>query len=210
MENKNMRIIQIILGIISLFFGLFALVFILILPLMGIHFDYNTNGSSMNPTLTNAVDIRLSPERAPYEDLQVGDIIVFKQWDHAANNMPPGPAYNPEMNEDHNQLEFVRQTELEEQKKYILVRHRIIEISEKGLVTKGDNSEWPDFLSVKPEEYQGKIVWHMNHINWLFKAMYRYGLWSGSLVLFIIVSTIYGIGKKSTNEQSFEAFRSQH
>lgn len=184
-----MRIIQIILGIITLFFGIFALVFILILPLTGIHFDYNTNGTSMNPTLTNAVDIRFSPERAPYEDLQVGDIIVFKQWDYAENNLPPGPVYVPVWNENHTKVQFVHQTALEEeQKKYILLRHRIIRINEKGLVTKGDSSEYEDFLPVKPEEYLGKVVCHINHINWLFKAMYRYGLWWGCLILFIIVS----------------------
>ena len=184
-----MKIIQITLGIISLFFGIFALVFILILPLTGIYFDYNTNGTAMNPALTNAVDIRLSPERAPFEDLHVGDIIVLKQWDYAENNMPPGPVYVPELNEDYSKLRFVRQTEIEEeQKKYITVRKRIIEINEKGLVTKWDISEYPDFLTAKPEEYQGKIVWHMNHINWLFKAMYLYGLWGVCLVLFILVS----------------------
>ena len=184
-----MKIIQIVSGIISLFFGIFAVVFIAILPLMGIYFDYNIQGASMEPALTNDVDIRLSPEWVPYEDLEVGDIILFRQKDYLESNMPPGIVYAPEWNEDHTKFQLVRQTELEEESpKYIRVRHRIIAINEDGLVTKGDNNEFRDFLPVKSEEYQGKIVWHMNHINWLFKAMYRYGLWSGCVILFLIIS----------------------
>ena len=190
-----MKKIQIVSGMISLFFGLFALVFIAILPLMGIYFDYNIYGASMEPALTNAVDIRLSPKWAPYEDLKVGDIILFRQKDYLESNMPPGAVYVPEWNKDHTKLDLVRQTELEEEPpKYIRVQHRIIAISEKGLVTKGDKNEYPDFLSVKPEEYQGKIVWHMNHINWLFKAMYRYGLWAVCVILFVVTS--FNLGDK--------------
>ena len=177
------------LGIISLFFGIFALVFILILPCTGVYFDYNSHGASMDPTLNNAVTIRISPERAPFEDLQVGDIILFRQKDYQENNMPPGVVYTPEWDEDHTKFRLVRQTEIEEEHpKYILVQHRIVEINEKGLVTKGDNNEYRDFLPVRFEEYQGKVVWHMNHINWLFKAMYRYGLWSGCMILFFVLS----------------------
>ena len=40
-----MKTIQIISGIISVFFGIFAIVFIAILPLMGIYFDFNTHTS---------------------------------------------------------------------------------------------------------------------------------------------------------------------
>ena len=103
--------------------------------------------------------------------------------------MPPGAVYVPEWNEDNTKINLVRQTEIEEEsQKYILIHHRIIEINEKGLVTKGDNNEYQDFLPVKSEEYQGKIIWHMNHINWLFKAMFKYGLWSGFTILYIIIS----------------------
>ena len=158
---------------------------------MGIYFDYDTYGSSMEPALTDEVTIRFSPERAPFKDLQVGDIILFTQIDYQENNMPPGAVYTPEWNEDHTKLQFVRETELEEEsQKYTNILHRIIGINENGLITKGDNNELQDFLPVKSEEYQGKIVWHMNHINWLFKAMYRYGLWLGCSILFIVLSFI--------------------
>ncbi len=181
-----MKTIQIISGIISYFFGIFALVFIIILPLMGIYFDYNTNGTSMEPTLINDVYIRLSPKLVPFEDLQVGDIIRFRQIDYQG---PPGPVYVPEWNEDHTQIHFTRQTELtQEPNKYTLIHHRIIAINENGLVTKGDNNELSDYPPVKPEEYKGKIIWHLNHINWLFKAMYKYGLWLGCTILYFVIS----------------------
>ena len=183
-----MKTIYIISGFICFFFGIFYIVFIAILPKTGIYFDYNIYGHSMEPTLINDVDIRLSPERASFVDLQVGDIIVFKQWDYAEDNMPPGLAYVPEWNEDHAKLQFIHQTELEEeQKSYILIRHRIVEINEKGLLTKGDKNEYQDFLSVQPEEYQGKVVWHLNHINWLYKAMYQHGIWLGCSILFFVM-----------------------
>ena len=73
-----MKTIYIISGFICFFFGIFYIVFIAILPKTGIYFDYNIYGHSMEPTLINDVDIRLSPERASFVDLQVGDIIVFK------------------------------------------------------------------------------------------------------------------------------------
>ncbi len=180
-----MKTIQIISGIISLFFGIFGLVFIIILPLTGIHFDYNINGTSMEPTLKNEVTIRLSPKLAPFEDLQVGDIILFRQIDYQG----PGIVYVPEWNEDHTKFHLTRQTELaEDPQKYKLIQHRIIAINENSLVTKGDNNEYPDFQPVKPKEYQGKIIWHLNHINWLFKAMYRYGLFLGCVILYYVLS----------------------
>ena len=188
-----MKTIYIISRIISFFFSAFALVFIVFLPLTGIYFDYDTHGSSMEPALTNEVTIRLSPERVPFEDLQVGDIILFRQKDYQKNNMPPGVVYTPEWNEDHTRLQLIHETELEEEsQEYINIQHRIIEINEKGLVTKGDNNEFQDFLTVKPEEYQGKIVWHINHINWLFKAMYQYGLWLGCTILFLLCPSFRG------------------
>ena len=194
----EMRTLQIVSGIISVFFGIFALVFVSILPMMGIYFDYNSHGASMEPALTDAVEIRLSPERAPYEDLQVGDIILFRQADYRENSGPPGEAYAPEWNKDHTKLHFVSQTELEESPKYMHVQHRIIAINENGLVTKGDNNAFQDFLSVKSKDYEGKIVWHMNHINWLFKAMYRYGLWAVCVILFLVTS-FYVSDRKMSN-----------
>ena len=195
-----MKIIQIIVGIISVFFGIFAVVFIAILPLMGIYFDFNTHGASMEPTLTNDVSIRLSPERAPYEDLQVGDIIVFRQKDYQEINGSPGEVYVPEWNEDHTKFRLVPQTELgEESPKYMLIRHRIIAINENGLVTKGDNNAYQDFPLVQSKEYEGKLVWHMNHINWLFKALYRYGLWTGCTILFLVMSFYLRRETKASN-----------
>jgi len=184
-----MKEIYIITGIISFFFGIFALVFIVFLPLTGIYFGYNSHGTSMEPTLKNPVTIRLSPKWAPFEDLQAGDIILFRQEYKLENNGVPGVVYVPKFNKDHTKLQFDRQTEIEKESlQKIYVMHRIIALNKNSLITKGDNNETRDFFSVKPDEYQGKIVWHMNHINCLFKVMYRYGLWLGCTILFYIMS----------------------
>ena len=196
--RKCMRRVRNFSGIISLIFGIFVLIFILCLPLVGIYFDYNTSGSSMEPALTDAVDIRLGPKWVPHENLKVGDIIVFRQEDYQESEGPPGAAYVPVWNKDQTKIQFVPEMESEEKaKEYIWVRHRVIAIRENCLITKGDSNECRDFPAVKFEEYQGKIVWHMNHINWLFKAMYRYGLWGGCLIMFLVSSFFLQRDKKA-------------
>ena len=190
-----MRIIQIITGIISLFFGLFAVLIMVFFPLAGIYFDYNSHGSSMEPALTNAVDIRISPKWTPFDELQIGDIIVFRQEDYPEDR-PPGKVYALAWDKDHTKFQLVPEVEPEETKKYILIRHRIIAINENSLVTKGDNNELRDLQTVQPENYQGKIVWHMNHINWLFKAMYQGGLLIGCTILFFVSSLLLQSAEK--------------
>ena len=137
----------------------------------------------MEPTLTNHVDIRLGPELVPYEELRVGDIIVFRQEDG-----PPGRTFLPEWNDEHNKYQFIPDTEQEEAKKYIRVMHRVISINKNGLITKGDNNEFVDFFPVKADDYQGKIIWHMNHIDWLFKGLYRYDIQYLCSCLYIVPS----------------------
>ena len=130
----------------------------------------------------------------------MGDIILFRRKDYQEDDGPPGEVYSPEWNKDHTQFRLVPQTELVEgSPEYIHIRHRIIAISEKGLVTKGDNNAYQDFLPVQAKDYEGKIVWHMNHINWLFKAMYRYGVWMGCTMLYIILSFYLENDKNTTN-----------
>ena len=71
-------------------------------------------------------------KRGSYEDIKIGDIVVFQQ----------------PITDDIN----------------ILVIHRVIDIKDQGLVTKGDANTTPDQGFVTEDEYQGVYV---SKITWL-------------------------------------------
>ena len=179
-----MKTLQIISGIVSLIIFLFGLVFFSILPIAGIHFDFNGRGTSMEPAMIDSVELRLEPERAPYDSLQIGDIIVFRYPDSSTYSSA-GMKYVAKWDEDHTVVSLVAETEEEKEKTYTRFCHRIIDITEDGLITKGYNNEYQDPLYIQPEDYQGKVVWHMNHIDWLFKVIYLYGAGMGCVFLFL-------------------------
>lgn len=78
MGIKIIRRIELILYPLMLVLSLFVILKLRILPAYGIQLTVNTTGTSMNPTIKEGC-LAICDENYPFEDVQVGDIICFKE-----------------------------------------------------------------------------------------------------------------------------------
>jgi signal peptidase len=81
------------------------------------------------------------------------------------------------------------------------VSHRVIEKTDVGLVTKGDNVSLADEQPVTPEMFHGKLIWHTNFLAGYITFVQSRGVLAGvalpMLVIFAIIAAIYLFPKKS-------------
>lgn len=86
-------------------------------------------------------------------------------------------------------------------KKYdnTLIIHRIISISDEGIITKGDNNKNSDGLSVNSENYYALYVWHIPFLGNIINALRSSIGFSLAFILItiIIVTDIYEKKKKN-------------
>lgn len=85
-------------------------------------------------------------EKYDYDKLKINDIAVFQ----AGNNTSDGSSMK--------------------------VIHRIIEKRDEGFVTKGDNNDVSDGVTVTKQTFQGKEVFHIPYIGYGIKLMNQYHL----------------------------------
>lgn len=78
MGMKIIRRIELILCPLMFVLSLFVILKLRILPTYGIQLTVNTTGTSMNPTIKEGC-LAICDENYPFEDVQVGDIICFKE-----------------------------------------------------------------------------------------------------------------------------------
>lgn len=196
MVSRVMKIlgrIEIVLVIIALFFSLFIIIFEKVLPARGLHVLYNNEGQSMEPTLREG-GLVISDD-TPYEELQVGDIIEFRNIFRDINMSVTTFKKNPETGK----LEAVSVNEQNIPGARDNVIHRIITIDEEGLHTRGDNNPANDPKPIPRDAYISKITWHMNYIGWPFKIMYAHGGFYGNIIVIIIVGVSILITWKIAN-----------
>lgn len=112
---------------------------------------------SMEGDLEDSLDIGdlAIIKRGSYEDIKIGDIVVFQQ----------------PITDDIN----------------ILVIHRVIDIKEQGLVTKGDANSTPDQGFVTEDEYQGLYV---SKITWLKPIVTTVTTSLGKTVIFGLITIL--------------------
>lgn len=112
---------------------------------------------SMKGDLEDSLDIGdlAIIKRGSYEDIKIGDIVVFQQ----------------PITDDIN----------------ILVIHRVIDIKDQGLVTKGDANSTPDQGFVTEDEYQGLYV---SKITWLKPIVTTVTTSLGKTVIFGLITVL--------------------
>ena len=112
---------------------------------------------SMKGDLEDSLDIGdlAIIKRGSYEDIKIGDIVVFQQ----------------PITDDIN----------------ILVIHRVIDIKDQGLVTKGDANTSPDQGFVTEDEYQGLYV---SKITWLKPIVTTVTTSLGKTVIFGLITIL--------------------
>ena len=175
--RKAFKNISIIVLSISLLLSLLLTVEARILPLFGLRIRTSNYGISMEPTLKERA-LFILDEGIPFSDLQIGDIIAFKERTdagqrygfHNGTSQPkeyrgvivqPGESVqNPPQARD----EGITYTE-----KHII--HRIVDIRpadenhDIAYWTQGDNSSFIDNRVVMESGFEGKVIWYANGLG---------------------------------------------
>ena len=159
---------------------------------------YNTKGESMLPAIREGDVLVMGP--TPFEELQVGDIIQFKEDKthearrgyHNGTDKPSGfenmtvPPHTDMENPPYDRDVGIEYTDVH-------IIHRIIEIREadenfdRALFTQGDNNPEREFRSVMESGYESKVIYIVPFGGRLLRSLYRdrmiYALVLAALIL---------------------------
>ena len=191
-----------VLVVLILFFSVILIVADNIFPAFGIHFDVSANGHSMDPTLLKG-SMCIWSDRIPFSDLEVGDIIIYRDWADTIGNTKLSVTVTTKVykeGEEPPAEDTEKQTYRDEGIEYAsdqYTLHRIVEIRQddeyldRALFTRGDNNN-PHSVDPHPtfeSGYVGAVIWHMNYIGWPFRIMYT----NRGLIWLIGAACILGI-----------------
>lgn len=176
--------LDIFLGTVFVMTLLAALVFGIISSVSGVTYAYEISGDSMLPTLQNNALVAL--EKKPFDELQVGDIILFRHradtgWEisFSDEDMSSGVAYKSfDLTGDSPEKSYKDEGIIYKEGRYTL--HRIVEIREadetgdRALFTRGDNNPGDDMKTVMESGYVAKVAWHLNYVGLFIRLMFSY------------------------------------
>ena len=146
-----------------------------------------------------ALNIWVDPSIAPFEGIQVGDIILYRERmriasasltiantkaDGTEETVASGSAGTA------NASEGAEITDKPHEVKYIpgqIAQHRVIEIRGNELYTKGDGNLEPDELSVIESGYVGKTVWYVNYVGRVLQVLCNPWVFSSLTVLTVLL-----------------------
>ena len=170
------------------------------LPHLGITLNFNTHGNSMDPTIRgNAFVVISLPSRTPYESLEVGDVILFKEpkglntaTDRIRVNISKVPidgstdADSTDSGSPGETSESAKSAESEsiyslENIEYLpdrAVLHRIVDIKDTEdaqtlLITKGNANPYLDRYPVTEDAYMGRMLWHVDYVGSVLLFLYQ-------------------------------------
>ena len=206
---------------IFLFFALELILTLDILPHFGIHIYSDIHGVSMHPTIIDgAFEVGV---HSPYEELKVGDIIIFQERleyklaskpflsnvtkgkypesedsslekpDSDTADTSPTDSSAPEAAPDE-EIKYTDET----------ITHRIIEINNGEIRTRGDNNDIDDRFPVTEENYIAKVVWWNNYLGWPFRIMYEYHGFYWLLGIISVLGVVAIVLKLRENENTGE------
>ena len=149
-----------------------------------------------------ALNIWVDPSIAPFENIQVGDIILYRERMRIASastiiantkggateetdkTVAAGSAGAADASED------AEITDKPQEVKYIhgqIAQHRVIEIRGNELYTKGDGNPEPDDQSVIESGYVGKTVWYVNYVGRVLQVLCNPWVFSSLTVLTVLL-----------------------
>jgi hypothetical protein len=198
---------------------LWTIVFLFLLVTAGNYFSKKifgvgidiSNGDSMLPTIDDfTLSVWRSAEKAPFEELKVGDIIIFKEQKRQTfvssgvissnfSVVVEKGDYGEVEKGDYGEEEKV---EVEEKKDEVTpepapekieytdtcILHRIIRIDEEGVFTQGDHNKKPDPFSVPENAYVGLITQNIPYLGAPVRFMIRWYPWM------VGVACVFSIG----------------
>lgn len=171
--------------------------------LFGVYFYANSHGESMLPTVKDGtLFLAATPKRVPFDELEVGDIIVFRErMDKGSFSLKMVPVIDGDKFwfefqgvEDNYSPEFPQHDE-GIMYNNDLIMHRIVEIREaddegdRAVYTKGDNNEKREPWPVLESGLHSKVLWYCNYIGWPVHLIFE----TGAFILLFAVSSLTGV-----------------
>lgn len=170
-----------VLAVSFLYLLLFA-----VLPVFGVHLLSTNTGESMEPNKHwGAFSIWVEPSIAPFDELKVGDVIIYRERKHVIssgftiNNTIKGSSSTPSTTDP---VENAKPTVVA----YIpgsYAEHRVYEVRGDEVFTWGDGNPEPDDDPVIESGYVGKVVWYVNYVGrvlqvisspWFFSILFGF------------------------------------
>lgn len=158
-----------VLAVSFLYLLLFA-----VLPVFGVHLLSTNTGESMEPNKHwGAFSIWVEPSIAPFDELKVGDVIIYRERKHVIssgftiNNTIKGSSSTPSTTDP---VENAKPTVVA----YIpgsYAEHRVYEVRGDEVFTWGDGNPEPDNDPVIESGYVGKVVWYVNYVGRVFQVL---------------------------------------
>lgn len=185
------------------------------LNLFGIYFYANSHGESMLPTLTDGtLFLAATPEYAPFSELEVGDIIAFRErMDRGSVTVKMEPKtdgdkfwvevkgvennYSPEFPQHDEGIKYTQEH----------IMHRIVEIREaddegdRAVYTKGDNNDGREPWPVMESGYESKVLWYCNYIGWPVHLIFETGAFIWLFAVTSLIGAIILIGETVQSEK---------
>ena len=187
--EKQLNILRFLLfplGALTALYVLSVIVLFLILPLFGYSITSTVDSPSMNPLMMGET-LLLEDTRIGFEDLEVGDIIsyrervdaddnrataTFKIRNYPAGSRPPAEEPEPKYKEEGIQYKPDKN-----------IVHRVVEIidgqGDRAIVCRGDNNPVNDPKVVMASAFNGKVIWSKSYIGAAYRWLYKDGsvLW---------------------------------
>lgn len=200
--EKRRRIWRVLVKMDVLIWAVF-LFFLLLLAVnsltsaFGFSFVHFVHGDSMLPTMDE--NTWVVSKKVPFSELQVGDIITFRERKDSvfgktaeiSSNLSMTPKEERTEEKVNEVIKAAEEPPKEIEYTDDTIMHRIVAISEEGIITQGDNNNAPDHFPVVESGYLAKTVFFLRYVAWPMVMMRKYYLWViGAAVLLGIVAFI--------------------
>ena len=184
--NKMVKVLtglDIVLSITIVIALLAVIAFGIVSHVSGVTYIFGISGNSMFPTIqTNAL---VALEETPFDELQVGDIIIFRQRTDTGGKITfsdedfqSGAAHKSfNLKGDSPEKSYKDEGISYEDGSYTI--HRIVEIREadesgdRAVFTRGDNNPVNDRRTVMESGYVSRAAWHVNYLGDIIKQIYQ-------------------------------------
>ena len=197
--EKQLNILRFLLfplGALTALYVLSVIVLFLILPLFGYSITSTVDSPSMNPLMMGET-LLLEDTRIGFEDLEVGDIISYRERVDADDNRATAtfkirnyPAGSRPPAEETEQKYKDEGIQYKPDKNIV---HRVVEIidgqGDRAIICKGDNNPVNDSGVVMASALVGKVIWSKSYIGAAYRWLYKDGS-----VLWLVAAVLIPIG----------------
>lgn len=206
---KRLRKILTVLAVALFLFTLVCAIFIIYWTHSGLNFFFGVSGLSMNPTIRDGAMVAWNEK--PFEEVKVGDIIVFRRRAELGGNIVLTPSTESKNGFWQTQTFTLFGEADDENPVYSYgqaIVHRVIEIVDdngtRKLRTRGDGNDADDKYTVLSDGYAGTVVLYLNGLGsftgWLAEGRGYLWILLATIILTTTVVLMWVKGPAQTME----------